>query len=355
MPKISIIVPVYNIREDYLRKCIESLLKQTLKEIQIILVDDGSTDCSSGKICDEYERLDKRVVTIHQKNQGVAVARNTGLKAANGEWITFVDADDWCELCMCEKLLDKAGTLKPDILIFANFSVSEKGEIARNHFFKESIELLDKKLKEEAELKTIVRRHPSFSFQPPYNMIGGTWCKLIKRDFLEKSGVQFEPKLLRSQDIIFYLYLFEKAEKISYYDEQLYYYRYDAESVSKRYRPDAYMIFILVLKKQAEFIQMYHKSELFKAVFAKGVMGTIGTCTRTDFIHEQNKQSFRKRCGDIRRMIYLEPVKEVLKNNHYKSLNRYQVIYKILLKYNLVEIYLLLSELNDWILKNTKK
>lgn len=354
MPKISVIVPVYNIKEEYLRKCIESLLGQTFQDLQLVLVDDGSTDGSSGEVCDEYGRLDQRVTVIHQINQGVAVARNTGLAKAEGEWITFVDADDWCELCMCEKLLQKAGALKPDILIFTNYSVNEKGEIGRNQFFKEDMELLDHKMKEEAELKTIVRSHPAFSFQPPYNMIGGTWCKLINRDFLVESGVQFEPELLRSQDIIFYLNLFEKAGKISYYNEPLYYYRYGADSVSKRYRPDAYKIFILVLRKQAEFIRAYHKPEVFQEVFTKGVMGTVGTCMRTDYVHEQNRKSFRERCRDIRTMIRLEPIHGVLKNSHYKSLNRFQVVHKVLLKYNLVEIYLLLLELNAWILKSKR-
>ena len=93
--KVSVIVPVYN-SDGYIAKTIESLLRQTLKEIQIILVDDGSTD-SSGKICDEYAKKDKRILVIHKKNGGLAEARNNGMKVSKGKYIIFLDADDLLE------------------------------------------------------------------------------------------------------------------------------------------------------------------------------------------------------------------------------------------------------------------
>ena len=92
MPKISIVVPVYN-AEKYLPSCVNSILAQTLNDIQIILVDDGSKD-NSGKICDDYQKQDKRINVIHQKNSGVMKARAEGVRVANGEWVCFIDADD---------------------------------------------------------------------------------------------------------------------------------------------------------------------------------------------------------------------------------------------------------------------
>ena len=91
-PIISIIVPIYNV-EEYLPKCIDSILNQTYKELEVILVDDGSPD-SCGKICDRYAKKDERVKVIHQKNGGLSAARNSGLDCANGEYIGFVDSDD---------------------------------------------------------------------------------------------------------------------------------------------------------------------------------------------------------------------------------------------------------------------
>ena len=92
-PKVSIIVPIYRV-EKYLSQCVDSLLCQTLEEIEIILVDDGSPD-NCGRIADEYARQDSRVKVIHQENAGLSAARNTGIRAATGEYIGFVDSDDW--------------------------------------------------------------------------------------------------------------------------------------------------------------------------------------------------------------------------------------------------------------------
>lgn len=101
--KISIIVPIYNV-EKYLQACIESLIHQTYQNIEILLIDDGSTD-KSGKICDYYSKQDDRIKTIHQINKGVAAARNCGVRAATGEYIGFVDPDDWVELSMYKKMI----------------------------------------------------------------------------------------------------------------------------------------------------------------------------------------------------------------------------------------------------------
>ena len=110
---LSIIVPVYNV-EKYIGKCIESIVNQTYKDLEIILVDDGSTD-NSGKICDEWARKDKRIKVIHKKNGGLSDARNAGLDICTGDYIGFVDSDDYIELNMYEDLLIQMMTL---ILIF---------------------------------------------------------------------------------------------------------------------------------------------------------------------------------------------------------------------------------------------
>ena len=109
-PLISIVVPVYNV-ESYIRQCIESLLNQTYRYLDIILVDDGSLD-TSGMICDEYAAADKRITVMHQSNQGVSAARNQGVQTAKGEYIAFVDADDWLTpdyLACLQSAMSKSG------------------------------------------------------------------------------------------------------------------------------------------------------------------------------------------------------------------------------------------------------
>lgn len=102
-PKISVIVPVYN-DEKWLRRCVDSILTQTYTDFELLLVDDGSTD-GSGAICDEYTAKDSRVHVFHQPNGGVSSASNLGLDNARGEWISFVDSDDWMDMNYLESLL----------------------------------------------------------------------------------------------------------------------------------------------------------------------------------------------------------------------------------------------------------
>lgn len=128
--KISIIVPVYNV-EKYLSKCLESIINQTYNNLEIILVNDNSTD-RSGEICDNYKLLDNRIRVIHnQKNEGISVVRNIGLEAASGEFIGFVDSDDWIEQEMFEKLVYIIESEKADIVQCGYKHIYENGGIKR--------------------------------------------------------------------------------------------------------------------------------------------------------------------------------------------------------------------------------
>ena len=115
-PKISIIIPVYNV-ESYIRECLESLINQTYQNLEIILVDDGSTD-SSGEICDIYCKKDKRIIVIHKANGGLVSARKAGLRIATGEYATYVDSDDWIDVNTYEELMHLAFKYNPDIIAF---------------------------------------------------------------------------------------------------------------------------------------------------------------------------------------------------------------------------------------------
>ena len=123
---VSIIVPIFKV-EPYLRNCLESIINQTYRNIEIILVDDGSPD-GCGKICDEYSDKDDRIIVIHQNNKGLSSARNKGLDVASGEYILFVDSDDWIELNTCEVVLTIALNLHVDIVCFGNVESFQTGK-----------------------------------------------------------------------------------------------------------------------------------------------------------------------------------------------------------------------------------
>lgn len=124
---ISVIVPVYNVKP-YLKKCVDSICNQTYQNLEIILVDDGSTD-GSGEMCDEYAKIDSRVVALHQKNAGQGAARNYGLEKAHGEWIGFVDADDWIDRNYYEKLVQAAETAGADMACCDRRVYDEQGNL----------------------------------------------------------------------------------------------------------------------------------------------------------------------------------------------------------------------------------
>lgn len=119
---ISIIIPVYNV-EKYLKRCIESVLQQSFQSIEIILVDDGSND-NSGRICDEYEKIDNRIQVIHKKNAGLSSARNAGIEQSSGEFITFIDSDDWVSPMYCEYLYYLMETYKVDMSMCAHIKTA---------------------------------------------------------------------------------------------------------------------------------------------------------------------------------------------------------------------------------------
>ena len=125
MDKITVIIPVYNV-EKYLKEAIEATINQTYKNLEIILVDDGSTD-SSGKICDEYAKKDNRIKVIHQENRGMSGARNVGLECATGKYIMFSDSDDTFELNACEKLYNFIEKTNADYVVGNYTNMDEDG------------------------------------------------------------------------------------------------------------------------------------------------------------------------------------------------------------------------------------
>ena len=130
MVSITVIVPIYNV-EKYLKRCIESILNQTFKDFELLLLNDGSTD-SSGKICDIYASKDNRIVVRHKKNQGVSTTRNLGIDIAKGEYITFIDSDDWIEKDYLEKMYSKIKEMNVPLLITGY--IEERNGIVKNTF-----------------------------------------------------------------------------------------------------------------------------------------------------------------------------------------------------------------------------
>ncbi len=213
--KVSVILPIYN-QEKYLRKALDSLQNQTLKDIEFICVNDGSKD-NSLNILKEYAQKDKRVKIVDQKNQGAGSARNNGLKIANGEYIAFLDPDDWFEPEALESLYTKSKQQDCDMVVFNYNSVNESGEIIGKYNLK-------KRLQRFIELK----EDKNFHWRDVKSRILGglspvSWNKFYKRSLIKDNHVHFAKSNL-AEDNVFVFGATLNSEKIGYSDKCLYNY-----------------------------------------------------------------------------------------------------------------------------------
>lgn len=189
-PQFSIIIPVYN-AENYLTKCIDSVLSQSIKDFELILIDDGSKD-RSPQICDDYAKKDYRIKVIHKKNSGVSAARNDGLDIAKGEFITFVDSDDWVEPDYLYSLMKYT---KYDIVFFSHRLIYEDGYSSEFKFQeKEGNNLNIWKIVAALKINTT-----------KWNFYGFTWNKMFRHEIIQESKIRFVKGLRVSEDEIFTL------------------------------------------------------------------------------------------------------------------------------------------------------
>lgn len=224
MVAISIVMPVYNI-EKYLKECLDSILNQTFKDFEIICVDDGSKD-NSLNILNEYAKKDLRFKIISQENSGAGVARNNGLSRAQGEFIIFLDSDDYFEPTMLEEMYNKAQDFNADLVVSSAKKVNEIGGVIENTNPLWPIKL------DITPMNTVFnwRDYP----EDILNMFCVIpWNKLCKRDMLIKNNIRFQ-NLLSSNDVSFGHKVQICAERIVVFDRQLINYRYNhIESISK--------------------------------------------------------------------------------------------------------------------------
>ena len=247
-PFLSIIIPIYKIKESYLRECFDSLLAQDMKDFQIIAVDDGSPD-QSGDICDEYAQKDERVIVIHQENAGVSVARNAGIKAASTEWITFVDPDDWVESNHVSTLYN-AQKKYNDFDIFWFDYVQEFDGKSNVKYLKDSSGVLDKEWVHN--LKIAPFNFLSVNGRAYEYETNTIWNKMYRASLLKDNEMWFDPKARKGQDVIF------NAECLQLTDK-FYYIHHDSFQLPM---PEMLPLAVYYLPKQAFQLYNYLKQAL---------------------------------------------------------------------------------------------
>ncbi len=232
----SVIIPVYNV-EKYLRECVESILNQTFKDFEVILVDDGSKD-ESGRICDEYSAKDGRVRVIHKENGGQSTARNVGIAAANGEFAVFLDSDDLIsDPCFLEDVKNSASD-DTDIIAFRYCKYYEDG-----HTDGCGINLAGIDCNKKTELlRELVRRDAFFC---------SCWSKCTRMSVLKDNGIEFDTSL-SCEDMDWYYNVVSKAKNFKIINKAYVYYRQRENSVTSLFKKKSITDYIFTIKKWSE-------------------------------------------------------------------------------------------------------
>ena len=300
MPKICVIVPVYN-TEKYLHRCIDSILAQTFTDFELLLIDDGSKD-NSGKICDEYAAKDERVRVFHKENGGVSSARNLGLDNAVGEWIAFIDADDYVETDYLYSLVSHTDA----DLIMSSFVIIDNVEEWNNY--------IKKALYNSSEIKLFLERYINTA------TLCAPWCKLFKRSLI--SNLRFNEAISFAEDAIFCFEYLEKIDSIRTIDYYGYHYR--------RGINDALSEKLLSVTQYRTINQEYSKS--FKKIECRlNYNGTFAIASSNSnqlrkclSVIRLGNRPLRYRYKDFIELLNDDNIQELLKykNNHFKGRKR---------------------------------
>jgi len=338
--RVAFIVPFYKVKKEYMKQSITSIINQTYKDLEIILVDDGSPD-ECGAICDKYASMDERIKVIHKKNGGLSDARNAGIDIVTAEWITFVDGDDWVDENFIEQFI---------------LYISERHDLADIYYFSGYRNFPDNEVKGVPYFETgrtfstyeerdflqsmCLTNHVSKDGNRKGITISSAWAKIYKTDFIQQYKLKF-PIVPYDEDSLFYVESIEVAKKIEYIASPVYHYRYTLGSIVNRYRPNADMEQEIYLEYLFSFAKRCEKKEDFIKKIYMRVMTSMILLIKLKYFNKNNKDSFLKKRGECNKLFCTSPYKDALNNITINQLGRNAKIKYFLLKfkfYYLLEI-----------------
>jgi glycosyltransferase involved in cell wall biosynthesis len=313
--KVSVIIPVYN-AVSYLQRCVDSLLGQTLSDCEYIFVNDGSKDGSRQQL-EAYAKLDSRVKVVNQENSGVSVARNRGLMLATGEYIGFVDADDYIELDMLERLYEAAGSNHCDVVV-SNYESELEGRKSIISFPFPVGTVLTKKDIERFILPYFLK----------YDNLNSVWNKLYRSEVIHSKQIEFPAGVALGEDELFNMLFFSYADSMVYIEYAGYHYQEIAGSATRSTFNTDYF---------AKSLEMFH-AELPKAYTKSLNLNTVTQLKSIKFINHlvayihlyfspSGQVSFLQKYSYVKRMVANASVRETLPlyiRENYSELGRYE-------------------------------
>ena len=276
--KVSVIIAAYNI-EKYIQRCIESVVNQSEREIEIIIVNDGSTD-NTLNIINKVNELDDRIIVINKKNQGLIEARKTGLKYANGEFILFLDGDDWLENNCIEELYKTANDKKADVVLYNAYMVYDD----RKEIFDTFIEKFIDDIKKNPVKNLLL-----------LNISPTIWSKFIKKSFLEENNIEFPQNISYAEDLAAVLNIFINKPKIVCNEKRFYNYYQRNDSISNKISSKVLEIddaIQFIKEKLVEMNIYYENKEEFEYTVFRHLL--ISKILRFNYLYPERKKVFQQ-------------------------------------------------------------
>lgn len=338
----SIIIPVYNTEKAYLDTCMASLLGQTYAAFEVILVDDGSQEMCA-QMCDSYAAADPRVRVIRQENQGVSAARNRGIVEAHADWILFVDADDWVEPDMCEKLHIVLTQQDCDILMFNGIKeFAGKSTVLHTN-------LLEERLYDTKDVNIREMLYRKAMCPQGGDVVYYSWDKAFKRSFLLENSLAYPVGIPRSEDKVFVLSCFEKMGKLRYINDAFYHYRINAASVCHRYSEKvahdrsllSERLFAIATRMDMELGALKGAPDYCRITedCYRFVFGILTDVLLLQFYHPDNPDSAKNRNCAAKELLKTEPFYSAIRKCRYGELSMEAKLKKLLLSLGLPAVF----------------
>lgn len=331
-PQVSIIVPAYNV-ENYIERCLNSLVNQTFKDIEIITINDGSTD-KSLELLNKYAKEDIRVSVIDLGDEGVSYCRNLGVEKANGKYIMFVDSDDWIDSNMIEAMYKKAEENKLDLVMCSYIREFKDHSKEKRFNLPEEIIYKEDKVKNELLRKLVGPVKEELSNPEMLDALGTVWGKLYRADILKENKLKFVDlsEIGSAEDTLFNIFTFNYLKKVMFLNKPMYHYwRDNPKSVTSQYNPK--------LKEQRKvffkYISDFLKENNFVQVFEEALNNRICTSVLGLGLIEcskNNKVSGINKIKNIKKIINEEYVRNAYKNLELKYFSIHWRIFYFFIK-----------------------
>jgi glycosyltransferase involved in cell wall biosynthesis len=329
-PKISVVIPVYNV-EKYLHRCVDSVLKQTFRDFEIILVNDGSQD-QSGAICDEYVEKDNRIKVIHKKNARVSAARNDGIKMAKGKYISFVDSDDWIEPDMFRDMIQKAEEFRLDFAMcdYKKKSLNNEDKrtqpIRSGYYSKEDI---------KNELYPCLIMFDYIEFSPTIS----NWVCLINLELLKRNNIFYDEDIHYCEDSLFGSKILYHASNFYYLKGHHYYnYFYNPTSTTNTYNGKKWDSYLEINERLITYFGKtveYNFSRQFKINMLYFTLNALGQI-------KYSNNDGGEQIATIKRIMHHPKVSDIFTDFKLPNVSWKTKISILLIKFKMVRLYSLL-------------